>query len=677
MSERVDLHEFLGEFIVESEEIVATANGLLLEIEVALGAGTARPRAVRDLFRALHTLKGLAGMIGVEPIVEIAHALETLLRAADSAGGTLHRAAVEVALQGVAAIAERVRAVAEHRTVAGAPALLLEAIALADAGTDAPLALAPVPNAWDARLSPSERQQLALALQAQTPIWTLSFIPSEANAARGLSIATVRASLGAIGEIVKVVPRTIAATGHAQSGVAFEILLVSHATQAALAAAAGTDPERVVPVVQPAAAVPAAPASPAAIEATEALHPILHDDHLSTTGRAVVRVELSRLDDLQEQLSLLIVSRFRLEREIAALAELGHDVRRLREIAQIQGRQLRDLRRAILRARMVRVVEVLEPLTLLVRSLSRTSHRMVKLELDTRDVELDKAVADRLLPALIHLVRNAVDHAIETPEQRDALGKPRAGTVRVTCREIVGNHVELVVSDDGRGIDRDAIARRANRQIDDDASLLEVLATPGFSTREVATTTSGRGLGMDIVRRIIVGDLGGVLSMTTSAGAGTSFTLRVPVTIAVMDVFSFQCGPQSFVVPAVAIDEIIDLQPEMHVVPPNRHGASATSSISLIERRGHAIPLVSLGAILAIDSGERARKALVVRRNGESIAFAIDRMISRQEVVVRTINDPLVNVPGIAGATDLGDGRPTLMLDLTELGAIARERGVS
>lgn len=671
MSERVDLQDFVDAFVVEAEELVATTNACLLEIEIAIGDGTSRPRAVRDLLRALHTIKGLASMIGVEPIAEIAHALETLVGAADRGGGILRREAVEIALQGVGAMSERVRAVAEDRVVADAPERLIEAIGSADAGAGAPVATTALPPAWEAHLSPSERQQLALALQTRTPVWTLSFSPSEANAARGITITAVRAGLGAIGEIVKVIPRSIEATAGVTCGVAFDILIVSSATQLAIAEIASTDPERVIELVQPA---PTSAPAGLALD-TDSLDPIEGDDHVSPVGRAVVRVELARLDDLQDQLALLIVSRFRLEREIASLAELGHDVRRLHEVVRVQGRQLRDLRRAILRARMVRVAEVLEPLTLLVRSLARSGERDVRLEVEARDVELDKAVADRLLPALIHLVRNAVDHGIETPEQRVALGKPQTGTVRVSCLEVAGNIIEVVVRDDGRGIDRAEIARRANRPIADDAGLLAVLTSPGFSTRDVATTTSGRGLGMDIVRRIAVGDLGGEISMTTHPDAGTAFTLRVPVTMSVMDVLSFQCGPQAFVVPALVVEEIIEVLPEMIVVPPNT--LATMSPLSFVARRDHEIPLVSLGALLAIDSGARARKALVVRRNGEAIAYTVDRVIGRQEVVVRTIDDPLVHVPGIAGATDLGDGRPTLVLDLNELGIIARERGVS
>jgi two-component system chemotaxis sensor kinase CheA len=644
VSEHVDLQEFRGAFVIEAEELLATATTSLLDIEAAIAGGTSRPGAVRDLFRALHTIKGLASMIGVEPIVEIVHALETLVRAADRAGGILDGSAVEIALQAVGAIAERVHAVAEHDVVAAAPAHLIDAIAATDAGAPAPIAVTALPPAWEGRLSPSEFMQLALAMRRRDPVWTLSFCPSAANAARGITVSSVRAKLGAIGEIVKIIPRTMPAHADLKLGVAFDILLVSDATPSAIAAIAVTDPAQVVQLADPQLVVA----------------PLMSAEPVRPPTRAVVRVELARLDDLQNQLSLLIVSRFRLEREMTTLAALGLDVRRLADVVRIQGRQLRDLRRAILRARMVRVAEVLEPLALLVRSLARSGQQDVQLELDAKDVELDKAVADRLLPALIHLVRNAVDHGIETRAQRVALGKPAAGTIRVSCVEIGGHSIEIVVQDDGSGIDRSQIARRANRAIADDAGMLAVLTSPGFSTRDVATVTSGRGLGMDIVRRITA-DLGGEISLATLPDRGTTFTLRVPVTMSLMDVLSFQCGAQAFVVPATVVEEIIE-------VPP---------AVARMVHREVALPLISLGAILSIDSGAGARKALVVRRNGEALGFTFDRLIGRQEVVVRALDDLLVNVPGIAGATDLGDGLPTLVLDLNELGIIAAERSPS
>ncbi len=652
MSSPVDLSEFITGFVAESDELVAAATTALLDIETGNARGITRPKSVRDLFRALHTIKGLAGMIGVEPIVLIAHELETLVRAADQAGGRFGRAAVEITVEAVRAISERVRAVAEGRTPAPVPDGLLAGLATTDTRSDAlPITPQALPEAWMTRLTAAESSQAAAALGAGLALWTLTFVPSEALAARGVTIATARADIGKVGEIIKVVPRAT------PGGVEFELWVASEAAPDVLAAAATTTPERVVRITAPSAEVPA---PPTAEPSSEPL-PEASTDAPGPVGRSFVRVELQRLDDLQENLSALVVTRFRFERELAALAQRGVDVRPLRIVAEQQGRQLRDLRRAILRVRMVRVVDVLEPLALLVRSLARPGAKELRLEIDARDAEVDKAVADRLFPAIVHLVRNAFDHAIEPVAERVAAGKPRAGTLRVTCLDIGGNTLELAISDDGRGIDRAAIAARAQRDVPDAAAILDVLTTPGFSTRDVVSQTSGRGLGMDIVRRIAVSELGGELSLSTTPGAGTTFTLRVPLTISIIDVFSFTCGAQAYVTPVAIVEEIFELT-ELPMKPPGR------TAITLLERRGHALPVVSLGALLAVDAGTAARKAMVVRRNGELLAFTVDRMLGRQEVVVRPIDDPLGQVPGVSGATDLGDGRPTLVLDLVELG---------
>ncbi|HEY4241134.1 MAG TPA: chemotaxis protein CheW [Kofleriaceae bacterium] len=648
MTQPVDLREFIGGFVAEAEELVATANAQLLEIDAANATGGTRPKALRELFRALHTIKGLAGMVGVDPIVEIAHALETLVRKAEKGHGVLRHAAVEASLAAVRAIEERVRAVSDGRAVAPAsPAMLDELAAIDTAAADAPPP-AELPPQIAAKLAPHERAHVAEALQRGVHGWAITFRPTAETAAAGATIATVRAQLGAIGDIVKVTPRPVV-----PRGVEFDLVVLSDATREALAAAAVTT---VADVVALAGAAPAP--LPAPIE------PAPEDDAapVASLGRSVVRVELARLDDAQEQLSRLIVSRLRLDRELAALAANGIDVRRLREIADGQARELRDLRRAILRARLIRVAEVLEPLTLLVRSLGKPGVREVKLELDARDAEIDKAVADRLFPAIIHLVRNAADHAIEPVAERIAAGKPRAGTIRVSCIERTGNSLELVVRDDGRGIDREAIAKRAGRPIHDGAALLDVLATPGFSTRDTASTTSGRGVGMDIVKRIVVDQLGGEWDVETAPGRGTAFVLRVPVTIAIIDVLAFACGTQTFVAPVASIEEILELPRAERVTGPG------AGRIALVERRGRALPVVGLAHALAI--GEHVGPvALVVRRGAELMGFAVDRMLGRQEVVVRPIDDPLGQALGVAGATDLGDGRPTLVLDLQELGA--------
>ncbi|HEY0195093.1 MAG TPA: Hpt domain-containing protein, partial [Kofleriaceae bacterium] len=350
MSERIDLQEFVAGFIAESDELIGVANASLLEIETANRTGSARPRAVRELFRALHTIKGLAGMVGVEPIVELAHVLESLVRAADRAGRSLSPDAADASLRGVAAIAERVRAVEAQREPAAIPGELIDAIVAASTpGTLTPPrglpAIAPpvVPpgnaQGWDAGLGPAERTQLAAGWRAHRRAWRMTFVPSEELAARGVSIGAVRAQVAALGELIKVIPKATPGKG---AGIAFELIAISDAAPAALAEAAAIGEAAMVELYDPAPPAEPAVPEPAAPEPSRAamasvipgLPPGVIDLPAEPAvggaiGRSLVRVELGRLDELQDQLSTMIVSQFRLEREIAAHVERGHDARGL------------------------------------------------------------------------------------------------------------------------------------------------------------------------------------------------------------------------------------------------------------------------------------------------------------------------------------------------------------
>jgi two-component system chemotaxis sensor kinase CheA len=275
-------------------------------------------------------------------------------------------------------------------------------------------------------------------------------------------------------------------------------------------------------------------------------------------------------------------------------------------------------------------------------------------------------VAERIFPAIVHLVRNAVDHAIEPPEERLRLGKPEKGQLRLTCVQRSNTQLELEIRDDGRGVDAARVAARAGRdQPRSSAELLELMCLRGLSTRDEVTTTSGRGMGMDIVRRTIVDELGGELMLDTRAGVGTSFVLRVPLTISIVDAFTFEAAGERFCVPVSAIEEILDVDHARLVQGPGTAGERSTS-LGMLERRGETLPFVALSRVLHRAAGPSG-KAFVVRRNGEPMAVAVDRLIGQQEVVVRPLEDALIRSPGITGATDLGDGRPTLVLDLYTL----------
>jgi len=666
-----DLKEFVAAYLVEADEHLTVANTQLLAIESAQRNGETNPRAVRETFRSLHTIKGLSAMVGVEPVVAIAHRMENFLRDSDRSGGPLPQPAIDALLRGVRAIEQRIAALSRGDSAAAPSDELL--VALDSLG----LAAAPAPRAAEAvldlepdilaKLAPFEVEQLLRGVAAGQRALRAEFSPSPERAAQGLTINSVRERVAKVASIVRVLPRAVAVSPSAPGGLCFVLLLLTDSSNEELGEAIGLGSANLVSIARdlprPAAEAELAAPSEDGLDGADAGEMDAH------SRRGVVRVDVHRLDDAMEGLSALIVTRYRLARAIASLTEHGVNTRELSAIMNDNARQLRDLRAAIVRVRMVPVSELLERIPLLVRGLRRATTRAVRLELEGGNAELDKSVSERIFPAIVHLVRNAVDHAIETPDERLRRGKPEEGLLRITCGARSSTRLEITVSDDGRGIDRALVARKAGRPPpEDDAGLLDLLCIPGLSTRDIVTTTSGRGMGMEIVKRAIVDELGGELELHSQFGQGTTFTLRVPLTISIVDAFSFECGEQRFVVPVAMVDEIVEVDPNAVVqVPENDDGSPA---LELMSRRGVALPLIPLARVFRLQTSPRsASKAIVVRRAGAPMAFTVDRMLGQQEVVIRPISDVLVRAPGISGATDLGDGRPTLVLDLVALSA--------
>ncbi len=662
MTLKVDLGEFRDAYLAEADELVAAANERLLVIERVTKDGSSDPRGVRELFRSLHTLKGLTTMVGVEPIVAITHRAEAILRASDRSGGALELPVVERLFEAMRAVEAGLVAMRRGEAVPAPPAALLRALEAAMAGErrapSNPVGQLDLDEAIARRLAPFELEQLQRPAAGHRAV-RLDFAPSPSRAANGSSIDSVRQRIGSVAEIVKVVPQSVTPNPAAPTGLVFVMLLVTAATDGELAATAGIEASQVATI--------GAPERAEGPEETAA--PLATFDDDPGDGRAgVVRVEAARVDDALERLSTLLVTRSRLGRAVAELTAAGAPTRELVAIVQEHARQLRDLRGAILRLRMVPFAELLARLPLVLRALQRSTQKEVRLVvIDANDAELDKAVAERVFPALVHLLRNAVDHGIEPPAERLRRGKPPQGTVRVGCVMRTNRQLEITVSDDGGGIDRDVVARASGHPVTDERSLLEAICRPGLSTREQATSTSGRGMGMDIVHKIVVRQLGGELDLMSTGSEGTTFRLRIPLTVAIVDAFTVQCGGERFAVPVAIVEEIVEVDPARIVRGPPSGGRP----MAMIVRRGEAVPLVhlthALGRPLDTAAEASALHALVVRSGADMIAFRLDRVLAQQEAVVRPLIDPLVQVIGIAGSTDLGDGRATLVLDLVSI----------
>ena len=355
-----------------------------------------------------------------------------------------------------------------------------------------------------------------------------------------------------------------------------------------------------------------------------------------------------------------------LHRLVGASDEITGTARGLRELVEGHRTGMALVRDGAMGLAMVPVRRVLAALPRIVRDVAQATGKEVLLETTGEDVELDKQVLDGIADALKHLVINAVDHGCEAPADREAVGKRPQATVRVAARS-VGGTVVIEVGDDGAGVDEDAVREKALRlgMIPPDSTLtgsglLSLLFTPAFSTSETVTETSGRGVGLDVVRSAVE-DLGGSVEVRSERGSGTTFVLTLPVTLGVLRCLVARVGDERYAVPVPGVVESLSLRDaETHEL----------AGAPVVLRHGASVPLLDLGAALGLtrDPDDAPRAALVVRQaNGTQLAWAVDRLEGESELVVKDLGAFLGRVPFVAGATIDGDGSVVCLLDLREL----------
>jgi two-component system, chemotaxis family, sensor kinase CheA len=367
------------------------------------------------------------------------------------------------------------------------------------------------------------------------------------------------------------------------------------------------------------------------------------DTIASGPASTTVRVDRGRLDELAEGIAELSVL-------YARAAQSGENVAGTRAAGLLSA-----LQRAVLDMRMVPVSTAFERFPRLVRDTARIAGREVDFELEGGDIELDQAVLDALIDPLIHILRNAVDHGIERPEERVARGKPPRGALMLEAtRE--RNSVRIRVSDDGAGVSRARVARRAmdlgllspDGPEPSDEEVFRLMFQPGFSTAEEVSELSGRGVGLDVVGARIRG-LGGAIEMTTEEGTGTTFTLRVPITLALTHALRIRLGHEEYGLPITHVAEVATLDDQ----------AAADGAVRI---RGESIPLVDLGRVLG--SGVGPPTAVVIAGFGERrIALGVDRVVGHEQILVKAFDAPAGMLPVFSGATLLPDGRPALLID--------------
>jgi two-component system chemotaxis sensor kinase CheA len=622
---------FMDEYFAECDEHLATIRRLLLEIEPVAAAGAAAPPdTIEELFRSFHSIKGISGMVELSEAETLAHHLESYLRVLRDRESRLTPAGLDALVAGVDAL---------ERTIA----------ARRDGHAPPPVdgivgALQGVTPSADAAASATDVAPLAS--------WRITFAPSVGLLARGINVDVVRARLRETGRIVGAAPKI-------QDGsVAFEFLLAGELDEPTIDAwrSDGIIAEAVT--AEGSAGVQDVEAQPA--EGAARLAP----SH-------VVRVDLTRLDELMRIIGDLVISRARLDDALARIERRVPPVewRVVQEQSQTIERQLRDLREGLMRVRLVPVREIFRRMPFVVRDLARDTGKQVRLEMRGQDTEIDKFLIERMMDPVLHLVRNAVSHGLEDPAERVAAGKPAEGTLTLAAAS-VGDMVLIEVADDGRGIDAAAVATRARTMgiavpdgALDMATLLDVICAPGFSTRAESDRASGRGVGMAVVKNTIV-ELNGRLTLQTAPGEGTRFVIELPLTLSITDALIAHVGDRTFAVPQGNVREVVEIDP---------------ASVRVIERhelapfRGGSLPILRLSRLFGIaEQPRRALHVFVVGSGTDAVGVAVDRVSGQREIVVRSMADSLVKAGGIVGATDLGDGRAVLILNLPDLARHAR-----
>lgn len=654
--------QFIEDYFSECDEHLATARRGLLALEAAVADDSPLP-PLHGLFRSLHTLKGLSGMVGDASAERVAHALEDALRSLESehSAGAEISGRLDLLFAGVTALE---RCVDAHRK--GEPRPDVEPLVRA-------LGRAPSPAAEPARAH-ANTADAATTYDAKRAVrHRFEFVPSAELAARGIGVEVVRARLLALGAVLDAKPRIVA------NGVAFDFTVaipggvnpdegwlddgMRWTVEGDARAAIGDASEPRVASVEPAASHDGS-AAPAVAPFTD-----------TAPAASVVRVELSRLDDVMRLVGDLVVSRSLLDQALRRASTGGPEaiLDVLAETNAVMERQLRQLRAGVMRIRLVPVGEVFERLRFAARDVIRESGKQARLVFQGHSTEIDKVVVDRLMEPLLHLVRNALSHGIEQPDTRLALGKPAEGTLTLRAAAS-GDRIHIVVEDDGAGIDVERVALRAGArgllapgEALTGERLLDVLCEPGFSTRDAADRTSGRGVGMDVVRSAVRA-LSGQLTVESVAGRGTTFMIELPLTLMILDALLVDVGGQQMAVPQPSLREILQVETAAIVTFENN---------DVVRYRDGVLPIVSLARLFDFPESRGAScYLLVVGTEAAPMGLRVDRLIGLREIVVHPVVDPLVAMPGVAGATDLGNGRVSLILDtaaLLQMAEVQRE----
>jgi two-component system chemotaxis sensor kinase CheA len=639
------VNDFIDDYYAECDEHLTTIRRVLIELD-EYPHRAPYPDQMAELSRALHTIKGLSGMVGFADAEAIAHLLEDWLSRNTEPGRPFAPSALEGLFDGARLLEA---SIAAHRADTAGPDFSAFRRRVMQAGDRS----RNVPKAEGAR--PKSPSDTVAADSVAARVFEFVFTPSRELAAEGVTVETVRAELSEIGTIVHAAPRM-----REEGGVSFLFTVALHADTQTPA----QDYGRGVTCSEKEAA-----AAPTAGE-TEG------DRAALLRTASAVRVELPKLDELMRLVGDLVVTRGRIDDALAHLDLRRSDIAALSDASARMERQLRSLHEAVLHVRMVPMSEVFDRMRYAVREVARDTGKQISVEIEGQETEIDKLVVEQMLEPLLHLVRNAASHGIEVPQIRTGSNKAPVGTISLRART-AGERIVIEIEDNGAGIDFGDVERRARQMhvIGEGESItasniLQVLSAPGFSTREAADMSSGRGVGMAVVQQRVT-ELGGTIALDTAAGRGSLFTIRLPLTLMIVNAIMFRIEGNLMAVPQPGVREVLQV---------GREEITPFENNEVIPYRESVLPIFRLRKFFGLPNDVAARAlehVLVIGSESSPIGIIVDRIVGQREIVVRSITDPLVTVPAISGATELSDGSVALIIDTTRLMEHARDGTLS
>ena len=612
-------------------------------------AGRPDDRALVDaVFRGLHTLKGSGAMFGFDALAAFTHHCETAFDRVRKGEVPASPALIAAVL----AAQDHIRALAEGRPVAAdvGAALLADLQAAVDGATPGDTPAAAGLNTWRIRFSlPAD----ALVNGAR-PLPLLDEL-------RELGEATVRVITDAVPPLGELVPthchlawEVVLTTTHGRD--AIDDVFIFVIDDMTLEVEDLTAPSEDAPVAK---AAPQEAVAPDVAANTPAAPGAGAEAGRAAKAGDTVRVPAERLDEMMDRVGELVIAQSRLKQLAASSSDVA-----LRAVAEEIERLAAEMRDTMMIVRMVPIAQLFGRFRRLIHDLERDTGKRIELSTEGETTELDKTVIERLADPLIHLIRNAADHGLEGPEQRAAAGKPPVGRIMLAARQS-GAEVVITITDDGRGIDRARVRAKAEENgliapgaVLGDQELLQLIFAPGFSTAAAITNLSGRGVGMDVVKKTIEG-LRGAIDISSDPGQGSVVSLRIPLTLAIIDGLLVRVGASRYVIPLGAVEECVELSPAQDARSTGR---------SLITLRDELVPFIRLRDQFKTHSAPDPHQKIVVVATGQDrVGLVVDQILGDHQTVIKPLSSFHADVGAFSGATILGDGGVALILDIPAL----------